>query len=173
MTSSTLVRDIVRVKTTAAVWNVRPEETVFAALKKMALYNVGALLVMEDTRVVGMVTERDYARKVVLQDRSSRTTLVREIMERRVLYVQPDDSAESCLALMSEQRIRHLPVYDQGRLIGIISMGDVVKAVISDREYLIDHLTRYITGSYAGRFDVLSGGKDSLQERVLPRAEGW
>src|SRR5690606_27687213 len=116
----------------------------------MARFNIGALLVMHRGRIVGIVTERDYSRKVVLRDRSSRTTPVRDIMQRQVLYVTPDDAVEGCLVLMTEKRIRHLPVLDDGDLIGLISMGDVVKNVISDQEFVIDQLTHYITGSYAG-----------------------
>jgi len=173
MGTESLVRDILKSKASDTVWTVRPDETVFAALKRMALYNVGALLVMEHQHVVGIITERDYARKVVLRDRSSRTTLVREIMDHQVLFVTPDDSAEGCLALMTEKRIRHLPVYENEELIGLVSMGDVVKAVFSDREYMIDHLTRYITGSYSGIFDGLSGTRALPEVRIVPNVESW
>src|SRR5690606_2149711 len=118
----------------------------YDAIKLMADYGIGALVVMEDERVVGMVTERDYARKVVLMNRSSSTTMVREIMSEDVLYVRPTDSNESCMAIMTENRLRHLPVIENDKLVGIISIGDLVKDIISEQQFIIHQLERYIAG---------------------------
>ena len=155
MSIESTVKDILNQKGSVKVWGIGPDESVFNAIKEMALHNVGALLVFKKENVVGIITERDYARKIVIKDRSSRTTLVREIMDEPVFCVSPDDTAQGCLALMTEKRIRHLPVYDADALVGLISMGDVVNAVISDREFLIAQLTRYITDSYSSGDEVL------------------
>lgn len=128
------------------VWSITPEVTVYEALEKMAEKNIGALLVTEKEQVVGIFSERDYARKVALRGRSSRETLVSDVMTSRVIAVTPSQTVDKCMALMTEKRIRHLPVLDDGRLAGIISIGDVVKAIISDQEILINHLEDYITG---------------------------
>ena len=130
------------------VWTIPPDLTVYQALQSMAEKNVGALLVVQDRKVVGMFSERDYARKVILQGKSSKTTTVGELMTREVLYVGPDDTIENCMALMTAKRTRHLPVLDEGELVGIVSIGDVVKEIISDREFTIRELERYITGGY-------------------------
>jgi CBS domain-containing protein len=131
------------------VWSIAPQATVYDALQLMADKNIGALLVMENDKVVGMFTERDYARKVVLQSRSSKTTTVGELETVDVLYVSPDDSIENCMAIMTEKRLRHLPVMENEKLIGLVSIGDIVKAVISDREFTIRELERYITGGHS------------------------
>jgi CBS domain-containing protein len=128
------------------VWTIGPQATVFEALKLMAEKEVGALVVVEGRRVVGIFSERDYARKVVLEGKSSRETPVREIMTDRVIGVNPTTTVEVCMALMTDQHIRHLPVMDGDRLVGVISIGDVVKAIISEQEYLIEHLENYIVG---------------------------
>jgi CBS domain-containing protein len=133
------------------VWSIAPQATVYEALELMAQKNIGALLVLEGGKVVGMFTERDYARKIVLQGRSSKTTTVGELMITNVLYVRPDDSIEDCMALMTDKRLRHLPVMDGERLVGIVSIGDIVKAVISDREFRIRELEHYITGGHSSR----------------------
>ena len=129
------------------VWSVTPEYTVFAALVLMAEKEVGALLVLDGESLVGVFSERDYARKVILRDKSSRDTPVSEVMSAPVIVVRPDQSIEECMSLMTEKRARHLPVLDNGKLTGLISIGDVVKAVISDREAVIDQLESYITGT--------------------------
>ena len=129
------------------VWSVTPEYTVFAALVLMAEKEVGALLVLDGESLVGVFSERDYARKVILRDKSSRDTPVSEVMSAPVIVVRPDQSIDECMSLMTEKRTRHLPVLDNGKLTGLISIGDVVKAVISDREAVIDQLESYITGT--------------------------
>jgi CBS domain-containing protein len=141
------VRQLLQVKGNH-VWSISPSATVYEALELMARNNIGALLVLEGDKLVGIFTERDYARKVVLQGRSSRTTRIAELMTRDVLYIGPDDTIENCMALMTDKRTRHLPVIEDGKLIGIISIGDVVKEIISDREFTIHELERYITGGY-------------------------
>ena len=129
-------------------WSIAPEAAVYEALQLMAEKNVGAVLVMQQGNVVGIFSERDYARKVILQGRSSKTSRVGEVMTREVLYVGPDATIENCMALMTAKRTRHLPVLDNDQLIGIISIGDVVKEIISDREFTIRELEKYITGGY-------------------------
>jgi len=118
----------------------------FDAVKLMAEKDVGALLIMEGEMIVGMVSERDYARKIVLIGRSSKETPVRDIMTCPVMYVGPQQSTEECMALMTEKRVRHLPVLDNGKLIGLISIGDLVKDIISEQNFLIEQLQYYITG---------------------------
>lgn len=128
------------------VFSVSPEDTVFESLRRMADKGVGSLLVMDGDRLVGIVTERDYARKIILEGKSSKTTSVGEIMTRRVLCVTPDRTVDECMALMSDKRARHLPVVDHKRVIGVVSIGDLVKSVISQQQVLIDQLQHYITG---------------------------
>jgi len=131
------------------VWSIAPRATVYEALELMAKKNVGALPVVESGDVVGMFTERDYARKVILQGRSSKTTTVGELMTRNVLYVSPDDTMENCMAIMTDKHLRHLPVMEKEKLVGIVSIGDVVKAIISAHEFTIRELERYITGGHS------------------------
>jgi CBS domain-containing protein len=126
------------------VYFVRPDDTVLHALEMMEIENVGAVLVKVDDRLVGIFTERHYARKVFLKGRSSPKTLIREVMETDVVYVEPGQTAEACMALMTEKRIRHLPVLRDGGLVGIISIGDLMKSIIADREFSIDQLVRYV-----------------------------
>ena len=128
------------------IWSIGPETLVIEALKLMAEKGIGALVVLEAGQVVGIVSERDYARKVSLQGKSSRTTSVREIMTEKVVFVRPEQTVADCMALMTNKRIRHLPVMENDRLIGVISIGDVVKAVISEQEFMIEQLESYITG---------------------------
>ncbi len=129
------------------VWSVPPNTTTFDAVKLMADMNIGSLLVIENGDIVGIFSERDYARKVALLNRSSKTTPVGEIMSSPVVSVRPDQNLQKCMALMTDKRIRHLPVIDEeGELMGIISIGDVVKAVISEQEVIINHLQDYISG---------------------------
>jgi CBS domain-containing protein len=139
------VREILQGKG-SAVWSVLPESTVFEALQLLAEKNVGALLVIKNDRVVGILSERDYARKVILHGKHSKDTLVKEIMSSLVIYVNTSLSVEECMALMINKRIRHLPVIENGRLSGIISIGDVVNAIIDEKEFVIDQLVHYITG---------------------------
>ena len=139
------VRDILKVKGTD-VWCVDPDATVFDALQRMAEKEVGALVVTEGAQVVGLISERDYARKVVLQGRASPTTLVKEIMISPVVYIHLDQAIEECMALMTEKRTRHLPVIEDGKLVGLISIGDIVKSIIDDQQFIIEQLVRYISG---------------------------
>lgn len=127
------------------VWSISPETSVFDAIRLMAEKEVGALLVVEGVRLVGIVSERDYARKVILKEKSSQETLIKDIMTTRVIYAYPDQTVEECMALMTEKRIRHLPVLDGGQLLGIISIGDLVKAIIAEQQFMIDQLEHYIS----------------------------
>ncbi len=129
------------------VWSVTPDTLVYDSLKLMADKNVGALLVLDADKVVGVFSERDYARKVILKGKSSKELSVEEIMSAEVVSVNPSQSIEECMALMTNKRIRHLPVLEGNRLVGIISIGDVVKATISEREVTITHLENYIRRS--------------------------
>ena len=128
------------------IWSVSPETTVFEAIKLMAEKNIGALLVMSDSKLVGLFTERDYARKIALQGKSSKDTRVREIFTGVVITVRPDDSAEDCMKLMTEHRVRHLPVVDKGVVIGIVSIGDLVNWTISTQDAQIAQMEQYIAG---------------------------
>lgn len=139
------VRDLLKTKG-SDVWSVSAEATVYETLGLMAEKGVGALLVLQAGRLIGIISERDYARKVELQGKSSRETAVGEIMTVKVAYVKPQNTVAECMALMTDKRIRHLPVMDDDQLVGVISIGDVVKAIISDQEFTIQQLENYITG---------------------------
>jgi CBS domain-containing protein len=128
------------------IWSVKPNDTVFDAVKLMADKSIGSLLVMNGDKLVGIVTERDYARKVILEGKSSKDSSVKEVMNSKVLCVSPDQTVDECMALMTDKRIRHLPVLDHKHVVGIISIGDLVNAVISEQQILIDHLEHYIQG---------------------------
>jgi CBS domain-containing protein len=128
------------------VWSISPAASVYEALQLMAARDIGALAVVEEDRLVGIFSERDYARKVILHGKTSRETRVDEIMTARVVVVGPERTTEECMALMTEKHIRHLPVVEGERLIGLISIGDVVKAVISNQKFVIDQLENYISG---------------------------
>ena len=144
------VAEILKEKGDQAVHSIGPEASVFEAVALMAQKNIGALLVMEGGRIVGVLSERDYARKVVLMARSSKDTPLREIMTSSVIYVHPSQSSEECMAVMTENRVRHLPVLDdEDRLIGLISIGDLVKGIISEQKFIIEQLQHYITGEHA------------------------
>jgi len=132
------------------IWAVPPGTTVIEALKLMAEKNIGAVLVMDGATLAGILSERDYARKVILEGKSSRDTLVSEIMTTRVVCVRPEQSVDECMALMTSKHIRHLPVLDpQERVIGVISLGDAVKAIIQEQEFVIAQLEHYIAGTDA------------------------
>jgi CBS domain-containing protein len=137
------VSDLLDIKGTA-IYSVGPDDPVLDAIKVMAEHHVGALLVMKGTELVGIVSERDYARKVILLGRASNTTAVSQIMSAPVHTVSPNRSVEECMRLMTEQRVRHLPVVENGRVIGVISIGDLVKAVIEDQRHTIEQLEDYI-----------------------------
>lgn len=127
------------------VWSIKQDSTVYKALIMLADKSIGALLVVDNNdNPVGIMSERDYARKVILVGKSSKDTMVKEIMSSKVIYITPDGSPEECLALMTNKRIRHLPVLDNGKLTGFISIGDVVKAVLDEKEFTIDQLVHYI-----------------------------
>ena len=128
------------------VWTVSPDTTVFTALQMMAEKNTGALLVLKEEKVIGVLSERDYARKVVLLGKFSKDILVQDIMSTTIYYVEQPFSTEECMALMIDKRVRHLPVMENEKLAGIISIGDVVKAVIDEKEFLISQLEHYIKG---------------------------
>jgi len=140
------VAQILKSKPDQIVQSVAPTASVFDAVKFMAEKNIGALLVMQGERIAGIVTERDYARKIILMGRTSKETPVSDIMTSEVMYVRPDQTSDECMALMTENRIRHLPVVDHGKLIGLISIGDLVKDIISEQRFIIDQLEHYIRG---------------------------
>ena len=128
------------------LWSVSPETSVYETLELMAEKDIGAVLVLEDGELAGIFTERDYARNVILKGRLSKTTSVGELMTAVVCYVRPEQTIEDCMALMTDKRVRHLPVLEGGRLIAIISIGDVVKKTIEEQEFTIQQLENYITG---------------------------
>ena len=139
------VRQLLQSKGTS-VWSATLNTSVYDALKLMADKNIGALVVLEGERLVGIFSERDYARKVILKGKSSRELSVADIMTTEVVSVRPDQTIVDCMELMTEKRIRHLPALDAGRVVGVISIGDVVKSIISDQKDTINHLEEYITG---------------------------
>jgi CBS domain-containing protein len=145
MTTMTTVRDILDGKG-RLIWSIDPDSSVYRALEVMSERRVGALLVMERDHLVGIVSERDYARKIALKGKSSRDTRVRDIMTRNPYCVTPMNRIEECMALMTEKSVRHLPVVDGDRLEGLISIGDVVKATISHQEFIIEQLEHFIAG---------------------------
>jgi CBS domain-containing protein len=140
------VANILKAKADQTVYTIAPTASVFDAVKLMAEKNIGALVVMESENVVGIITERDYARKIVLMARSSKDTAVRDIMTASAMYVSPVQRSEECMALMTENRVRHLLVIDSGKLIGLVSIGDLVKDIISEQKFVIRQLEHYITG---------------------------
>lgn len=130
------------------IWSVTPDTPVYQALKLMAEKNCGAVLVLENDKLHGILSERDYARKVILEAKSSKNTPVKDIMSSEVVCVRPDQNIDDCMALMTNKRIRHLPVVKDNKLVGMISIGDVVKAVISEQEFVIKQLENYISGTH-------------------------
>ena len=129
------------------VWTITPSDTVLAAIQQMAHKDVGALVVVDDEGPVGMFTERHYARNVFLKGRSSPTTPVKDVMRTKLSYVTPDRTIEECMAIMTATRVRHLPVIEDAKLVGLVSIGDLVKSIIEDKEFVIDQLTSYITAN--------------------------
>jgi CBS domain-containing protein len=145
MTTMTTVRDVLDRKG-RQIYSVNPGDSVFRALEIMSDNRVGALMVVDDDKLVGVVSERDYARKIALQGKSSRDTSVADIMTKNVYCIRPGARIEDCMALMTEKSVRHLPVIDEDRLDGVISIGDVVKATITHQEFIIDQLEHFISG---------------------------
>lgn len=137
------VQDLIKGKG-GQVWTVSPDQSVFSALELMAEKNLGAVVVIDHGQVVGIMSERDYARKVILRGVTSRETSVGEIMSKKVLFVRPDQTVADCLALMTDKHCRHLPVMDGKQLAGLISIGDAVKAIIAEKDFLIGQLENYI-----------------------------
>ncbi len=139
------VKDILNAKG-HHVWTVAPDDSVFKALEVMAEHDIGAVLVMEGEKLCGILSERDYARKVILLGRASRHTPVKAIMTSNVMTVGPEEGIEQCMAMMTQKHIRHLPVVEGDKVIGVVSIGDVVKAVIEDQAFLLDQMEAYIAG---------------------------
>jgi CBS domain-containing protein len=140
------VAQILGSKPDQAVYTMEPTASAHEAVHLMAEKNIGALVVVEHGKIVGLVSERDYARKLVLMARSPKDTLLGDIMSSPVMYVRPHQSSDECMALMTENRLRHLPVMDHDQLIGLVSIGDLVKATISEQQFIIEQLEHYITG---------------------------
>ncbi len=128
------------------IWSIRPDTTVFDAVAEMAEKDIGSLVVMDGEEFVGIITERHYARNVALNGNTSPATLVRDIMERHVIIARPEQSVEHCMALISEKRVRHLPVLEGEKPIGMVSIGDLVKSMVADQKFMVDQLQHYIHG---------------------------
>ena len=144
----TAVAKILQSKPDATVHTIGPAASVLDALQLMADKGIGALIVTEGASIVGIFTERDYARKIALMGRTSAVTQVKDVMTTAVMFVRPDQTSEQCMQLMSNNRLRHLPVVDNGKLVGMISIGDLVKDIISEQKFIIEQLENYITGSH-------------------------
>ena len=127
------------------IWSIEPNASVLNTIKLMADKQVGALLIMENEKLVGIVSERDYARKVILKGRASDDTPVKDIMTREIVYATPENSVEDCMELMTDKRVRHLPVLDGDKVTGVLSIGDLVKSIIADQQFKIEQLENYIT----------------------------
>ena len=144
----TAVAKILQSKPDATVRTISPDASVLDALQLMADKGIGALIVTEGASIVGIFTERDYARKIALMGRTSAVTQVKDVMTTAVMFVRPDQTSEQCMQLMSNNRLRHLPVVDNGKLVGMISIGDLVKDIISEQKFIIEQLENYITGGH-------------------------
>jgi CBS domain-containing protein len=145
------VKDILKNKNQKEVWSVQPKATVFEALALMGEKEIGALMVIDEKgKVAGIISERDYARKVILKGKASRETAVKDIMTPadQMYTVKPETSVDDCMVLITGKRIRHIPVFDNGKFVGVISIGDIVKSIISEQETLIEQLSNYIAGKY-------------------------
>lgn len=140
------VMDLLNQKSANIVYSVAPTTTVFNALKELSDNNIGALLVMENDSLLGIFSERDYTRKVILENRASKDLKVQDIMTSKILYVTSDKTVDECMALMTDKRVRHLPVLDNNKVVGVISIGDVVKGAIAQKDFMIDQLTNYCMG---------------------------
>lgn len=146
-----MVKDILKNKNQKEVWSVKPNATVFEALALMGEKEIGALMVIDEKgKVAGIISERDYARKIILKGKTSRETAVEEIMTPadQMYTVKPETSVDDCMVLITGKHIRHIPVFDNEKFMGIISIGDLVKSIISEQETLIEHLSNYIAGKY-------------------------
>jgi CBS domain-containing protein len=141
------VRDILNTKD-GKIQSISPKATVYEALEKMSEKEIGALVVMENKKVVGIISERDYARKIILQGKTSKQTTVKEVMSSNLFSVTPDTSVEDAMVLMTGKHVRHLPVFEKTKFVGIISIGDVLKLIISNKDFLINQLSDYIAGKY-------------------------
>jgi CBS domain-containing protein len=139
------VKDILRVKG-SKVYSISPDATVYEALKQMAEKNVGAMLVFVGDDLVGLISERDYSRKTILKGKFSKETAVKEIMSTEVVAVHPDDDIEECMELFTDKHVRHLPVVEEGKVVGLVSIGDIVKSIIDYKEFIIEELENYIKG---------------------------
>ena len=142
------VAEILRSKPDPTIYTIAPGASVYDALQLMADKNIGAVLVVEEGKIAGIFSERDHARRLALMDRSSKQTAVREVMTAPVMYARPDQTNEECMALMTKNRLRHLPVMDKDRLVGLVSIGDLVKDIISEQQFTIDQLQHYIQGHH-------------------------
>lgn len=141
------IRDVLAAKDNK-IQSISPNATVFEALKQMSEKEIGALVVIENKKVVGIISERDYARKIILQGKTSKETLVRDVMSSSLYSITPDNSVEEAMVLMTGKHVRHLPVFENNKFVGIISIGDVLKSIISNKDFLIDQLSNYISGKY-------------------------
>lgn len=144
------IQTLLKSKPTNQVFSVDPDQSVFEAIEKMAEQGIGALLILQNKQLLGIITERDYARKVILRGRSSKDTLVRDIMTSPVVYVTPQHSVDECMTLMTIHHFRHLPVVNEDNVVGVVSIGDLVKWIITGQERAIQQLESYISGTYPG-----------------------
>lgn len=141
------VKKILEAKAGRAIFSVEPSVTVFKAIELMCEKNIGGLVIVEAGKLVGIFTERDYARKLILKGKSSKDTLISELMTPNPITVSPDNTVEDCMKIMTDKHIRHLPVLDKDQLVGVISIGDLVKMIIEEQKFIIENLEQYITGS--------------------------